>query len=65
MYILIVGAGKIGYFLAKRLCQGKHTVSIIDRDRVVCEEIAKELEALVINGAQRWWRRLPGTTRIT
>ncbi|HLD82380.1 MAG TPA: NAD-binding protein [Candidatus Omnitrophota bacterium] len=50
MYILIVGAGKIGYFLAKRLCQGKHTVSIIDRDRVVCEEIAKELEALVING---------------
>jgi trk system potassium uptake protein TrkA len=50
MYILIVGAGKVGYFLAKRLCQGKHTVSIIDKDRLVCDEIAKELEALVING---------------
>ncbi|MDD5408822.1 MAG: NAD-binding protein [Candidatus Omnitrophica bacterium] len=50
MYILIIGAGKVGYFLAKRLCQGKHTVSIIDRDRLVCDEIAKELEALVING---------------
>ncbi|MDD5771088.1 MAG: TrkA family potassium uptake protein, partial [Candidatus Omnitrophica bacterium] len=50
MYILIVGAGKVGYFLAKRLCQGKHTVSIVDKDRVVCDEIAKELEALVING---------------
>ncbi len=50
MYILIVGAGKVGYFLAKRLCQGKHTVSIIDKDRVVCDEIAKELEALVVNG---------------
>ncbi|MDD5730635.1 MAG: NAD-binding protein [Candidatus Omnitrophica bacterium] len=50
MYILIVGAGKIGYFLAKRLCQSRHTVSIVERDRVLCEEIAKELEALVING---------------
>ncbi|MBU0548148.1 MAG: NAD-binding protein [Candidatus Omnitrophica bacterium] len=50
MYILIIGAGKVGYFLAKRLCQGKHTVSIVDKDRTVCDEIAKELEALVING---------------
>ncbi len=50
MYILIVGAGKVGYFLAKRLCQGRHTVSIVDKDRLICEEIAKELEALVVNG---------------
>jgi trk system potassium uptake protein TrkA len=50
MYILIIGAGKVGYFLAKRLCQGKHTVSIVDKDRTVCDEIAKELEALVVNG---------------
>jgi len=50
MYILIVGAGKVGYFLAKRLCQSKHTVSIIDKDRQICEEIAKELELLVISG---------------
>lgn len=50
MYIVIVGAGKVGFFLAKRLCSGKHTVSIIDKDKAVCEEIAKELEALVVNG---------------
>ncbi|MEI6831215.1 MAG: NAD-binding protein [Candidatus Omnitrophota bacterium] len=50
MYIIIIGAGKVGYFLAKRLCQGKHTVSIVDKDRVICEETAKELEILVING---------------
>ncbi len=50
MYVLIVGAGKVGYFLAKRLCQSKHTVSIVDRDRAVCDGIAKELEALVVNG---------------
>lgn len=50
MYILIVGAGKVGYFLAKRLIAGKHTVCIVDKDRTVCEETAKQLEALVVNG---------------
>ncbi len=50
MHILIVGAGKVGYFLAKRLCQSKHTVSIVDKQKDICEEIAKELEILVING---------------
>ncbi|MFA4984538.1 MAG: NAD-binding protein [Candidatus Omnitrophota bacterium] len=50
MYIVIVGAGKVGYFLAKRLHQSRHTVSIVDKDKAVCEEIAKQLEILVING---------------
>jgi len=50
MYIVIVGAGKIGYFLAKRLISSGHTVSIVEKDKVLCEEIARELEALVING---------------
>lgn len=50
MYILIVGAGKVGYFLAKRLKESGHTVSIVDKQKALCEEIAKELEILVING---------------
>ena len=50
MYIIIVGAGKVGYFLAKRLVASKHTVSLIEKDKGICEEIAKEIEALVING---------------
>ncbi len=50
MYIVIVGAGKVGFFLAKRLIDNKHTVSVIDKDRQVCEEIAKQLEALVVHG---------------
>ncbi|MFH1413654.1 MAG: NAD-binding protein [Candidatus Omnitrophota bacterium] len=51
MYIVIVGVGKVGYFLAKRLIASKHVVSVVDRDKAICEEIAKELEqALVING---------------
>jgi trk system potassium uptake protein TrkA len=50
MYIVIVGAGKVGYFLAKRLCASRHTVSIVEKDRQVCEDIAKKLELLVVNG---------------
>jgi trk system potassium uptake protein TrkA len=50
MNIVIAGAGKVGYFLAKRLSQNKHKVSIIDKDKVICDEIAKELDILVING---------------
>jgi trk system potassium uptake protein TrkA len=50
MYIVIVGAGKVGYFLAKRLSQSKHGVSIVEKDKATCEEIAKELDVLVIKG---------------
>lgn len=50
MYIIIVGVGKVGYFLAKRLNSAEHTISIVDKDRVICEETAKELEVMVIQG---------------
>jgi len=50
MYIIVAGAGKIGFFLAKRLVAGKHTVALVEKDRVTCEEVAKQFEGLVING---------------
>jgi trk system potassium uptake protein TrkA len=50
MYIVIVGAGKVGYFLAKRLCRGKHGVSVVEKDKTTCNEIAKELDVMVIRG---------------
>jgi trk system potassium uptake protein len=50
MYVVIVGAGKVGYFLAKRLHANKHTVSIVDKDKAVCEELAREQDILVIHG---------------
>ncbi|MCM8779972.1 MAG: TrkA family potassium uptake protein [Candidatus Omnitrophica bacterium] len=51
MYIIIVGAGKVGYFLAKKLSEDKHTVALIEKDAHICEAMAKELEeVLVVSG---------------
>jgi len=50
MYIVIVGGGKVGYYLAKRLYKNKHTIALIEKDKSVCEEVTKDLDILVING---------------
>ena len=50
MYIVIVGAGKVGYFLSKRLYEDKHVVCIVEKSKSTCEEISRELRVLVIRG---------------
>lgn len=50
MNIVIVGAGRIGFNLAQKLIQDKHTVTVIEKDRSKCEAISLSLNALVING---------------
>lgn len=51
MYIIIVGGGKVGFYLAKKLAEEHHTVSLVEKETVTAEEIAKELnEVLIING---------------
>lgn len=50
MYVIIVGAGKVGYFLAQRMLLNKHTVCIVEKDKAVCEDIAKKMELVVIHG---------------
>ncbi len=50
MNILVVGAGKVGYFLAKRLFLEKHTVTVVEKEHSVCSDLAKELDILVVSG---------------
>ncbi|MFA4991374.1 MAG: NAD-binding protein [Candidatus Omnitrophota bacterium] len=50
MHIIIVGGGNVGYYLAKRLAQDRHVVSVVEKDAALCEKIAKELGVRVING---------------
>ncbi|AEH07430.1 potassium channel family protein [Methanothermococcus okinawensis] len=49
MYIIIAGMGRVGHILAKSL-SGKHDLVLIEKDKKVCETIASEVDALVING---------------
>jgi len=50
MYIVIVGAGRVGFNLAQKLIQDNHTVTVIEEDLARCEGISQNLNALVING---------------
>ncbi len=50
MFVMIVGAGRIGCSLAKRLHREKHTVVIVDKDRAACEEVSRDVHVRVVNG---------------
>ena len=49
MYIIIVGGGKVGYYLAKTLAPEKHRIVLIEEDFQLCEKIAFELIDLGVN----------------
>ncbi len=48
MYIIIVGGGKVGHSLAKRLSQDKHTIVLIEKDRECCNRVAEELNNVIV-----------------
>jgi len=49
--IIIVGGGKVGYYLLKTLYGKKHKISVIEMDPVKCATIAEEMDNVnVING---------------
>ncbi len=48
MTIIIVGGGKVGYYLAKTLAPEKHRLVLIEEDPDMCQKIAGELSDLGI-----------------
>lgn len=48
MVIIIVGGGKVGYYLAKTLAPEKHHLVLIEEDADMCQKIAGELSGLGI-----------------
>lgn len=50
MYIIIVGAGRVGLSLANLLIDDGHDITIIDSNETLCAEASAELDALVICG---------------
>ena len=48
MFIIIVGCGKLGYYLAKTLAPQRHHLVLIEEDEEMCQKIAGELSGLGI-----------------
>ena len=50
MKVLIVGSGKMLFFLCRNFTSKGHEVVVIDRDRQECVRLARQLTALVVHG---------------
>jgi trk system potassium uptake protein TrkA len=50
MYIIIIGGGKVGFYLAKALLNEGHEVLVIERDAIRTEFINNELGSVCIRG---------------
>lgn len=50
MKAVIVGGGKVGYYLLKSLLEKKYDVTLIERDKDTCIKIAEDFNANVICG---------------
>lgn len=50
MRAVVVGGGKVGYYLVKALIEKKHHVTLIEKNSKVCKKIAEELKVDVICG---------------
>ena len=50
MHIIIIGAGKLGFEVAKRLTEEGHDVAVIDRDPTRLREVEGRLDVLTVQG---------------
>ena len=49
MYIVVVGGGKVGYYLAKELLAAGHELVILEKNSARARQIADELGSIVLN----------------
>ena len=50
MYIIIVGGGKVGYYLSQALLSEGHEVLILEKDAARCGAICEQLGSVVVRG---------------
>src|SRR4029453_13653325 len=48
MFVLVVGGGKVGYYLTKELVESGHEVALMEKDRDRASQIADEIGSIVI-----------------
>ncbi len=50
MYIVVIGGGRVGYYLTKALLDEGHEVLIVEQNATVCEGITAEMGGLCVRG---------------
>jgi trk system potassium uptake protein TrkA len=50
VYIVIVGGGKVGFYLAKELVEANHEVLVLEQDSSKVAEISEELGEIAVRG---------------
>jgi trk system potassium uptake protein len=48
VFVLVVGGGKVGYYLTKELVESGHEVVLMEKDRSRADQIADEIGSIVI-----------------
>ena len=51
MKIIVVGAGKVGYSVAKILSEEGHDITVIDRDPETITHLSNELDVICVEGS--------------
>jgi trk system potassium uptake protein TrkA len=65
MFVLVVGGGKVGYYLTKELIEAGHEVVLMEKDRTRANQIADEIGSVVIShdGCEGAYLAEAGATR--
>jgi trk system potassium uptake protein TrkA len=50
MYIVVIGGGRVGYYLTKALLNEGHEILIIEKNSIVCNTINEELGTICLRG---------------
>jgi len=50
MYMIVVGGGRVGYYLTKALLDEGHEVLVIEKEAAICENICDELGSIALRG---------------
>ena len=65
MFVLVVGGGKVGYYLTKELIESGHEVVLMEKDRARAAAIVDELGSIVVaqDGCEGKYLRQAGSNR--
>jgi trk system potassium uptake protein TrkA len=65
MFVLVIGGGKVGYYLTKELIGAGHEVVLMEKDRTRADQITDEIGSIVVphDGCEGSYLDMAGATR--